>query len=208
MTATFSQVRQEESRIKVMMGTTSAPITESSALVTETKTTDSVASQTSQNPTGLVVRKNTHGPNNKKVCKFCHRSGHLVEECFRRPGYNKPPFKQNQFRHANQFWRPDSNFSRADSNSTWRNPRGNMASTQNDMSTQNGMTEEGSNQKLSQEQIAALFKLLNQQLNDENLPQIRATMASTSGNGKGCLWIVDSGATDHMTPNRYLFNEY
>lgn len=97
MTTAFSDVRQEESRLKVMMGSSVTIVSsESSALIT----------QESENKKDnyLVTRKveSKSGGYTKKYCRYCHRDGHTVEECYRRTGSTvKPPpgfFRQNNQR--------------------------------------------------------------------------------------------------------------
>lgn len=87
--AVFSEVGQEENRLKVMMGPAVVTTTESSALLTQ-------GSETSKS-TSLVVRKTGTKTGNftKKYCRYCHREGHVIEKCYRRPGSTvKPPTKE------------------------------------------------------------------------------------------------------------------
>lgn len=85
-------MRQEESRLKVMMGPPVIP-SESSALSTNSSPCVT-QEKDSKTETGLLARKTGSKSNSyvKKYCKYCHREGHLVEECYRRPGSTvKPP---------------------------------------------------------------------------------------------------------------------
>lgn len=105
LNSAFSEVRQEESRIKVMMGPNPVPAvsSESSALLSQ--------EESHQRTVSLNTRKTSQNDCNftKKYCRYCHREGHVVEECYRRPGSQvKPPpfwkpnnFRQNYFRKTN-----------------------------------------------------------------------------------------------------------
>lgn len=117
--AVFSEVRQEESRMKVVMGSSSINSSETSALVSHTTEKDKGALFTSKKsgPGGYV----------KKYCKFCQKNGHTLEECYRRPGSTvKPPasfYRQNNNSRQGSSGRSDSSGSWRSDVDSWRPPR-------------------------------------------------------------------------------------
>lgn len=198
MNSAFSDVRQEESRMKVMMGP-SVVTSESSALKT----------QESSNHTevGMFVKKTGSKPgqgenkgSNKKFCKFCHREGHIVDECYRRPGSTvKPPawFRQSNYKPTYTGKSESSNSWRTDGDS-WRSQKAALVST--------GQTEE--NTVFTQAHLDALLKVLSSQRTQVQNDQIRATMAYTGMGGKNLNWVIDSGATNHMTYDDSLLSNF
>lgn len=149
MTSAFSEVRQEESRMKVMMGSvvSSTVTSESSAL--------NVRENEKESHVGLVAKKSGAKDNRgyvKKYCRYCHRDGHVVEECYRRPGSNiKPPpsfFRHNNFR-SNSSGRSKSNNSGRSDADSWRNSRDAVADTGSD-----------ADPKFTQAQLDALLRVL------------------------------------------------
>lgn len=113
MNATFSQIRQEEIRIKVMIGTIPTLVTKSSALMAKTKAAEIMAPQN----TGLVARRNMSSFQNKKFCRYCQRIGHLIEEVL-------DVLVLILYLLSSRI---SLGLSRGDSNSTWRSSRGNVA---------------------------------------------------------------------------------
>lgn len=84
----FSEVRQEESRLKVVMGSNSNSTmsSESSAFMTHTNSSEK------GKEVFFASKKPGSSEYQKKYCKYCHRIGHVVDECYRRPGSKvKPP---------------------------------------------------------------------------------------------------------------------
>lgn len=197
----FSEIRQEESRLKVMMG----PIvtaTESSALLTKESEKNS--------DTGLMVRKSESKSGNytKKYCRYCQRNGHQIEECYRRPGSTvQPPpgfVRRNSQRSGNYGSRSNSNGSWRTNAESWKAPSAALA-----------VSEPGSGAAVfTQAHLHAMLKIMDSQRshasceNTREGDHIRATMASTGNMGKSQLWIVDSGATNHMTFNKSLLSNF
>lgn len=89
LNSVFSEIRHEESRIKVMMGPQQGSALEGSALASHV--TNSSGSSQQVDSTGLVVRRGSGGGSFNKnksrtsqlICKFCKKSGHRVEDCFK-----------------------------------------------------------------------------------------------------------------------------
>lgn len=112
MNIVFSEVRQEESRLKVMMGSNSNSTmsSESSAPMTHTKSSDKGKDVffASKKPRSSVYQK--------KYCKYYHRVGHVVDECYRRIGskVKPPPFYKPTY-HSNQTFS-----GRSDLSGSWR----------------------------------------------------------------------------------------
>lgn len=76
------------------------------------------------------------------------------------------------------------------------------------------MAESGSNgpsegsAPFTQAQLEAMLKILDSQRTHGTSDQVRATMASTGMRGKSHCWIVDSGATNHMTFNKSILENF
>lgn len=76
-----------------------------------------------------------------------------------------------------------------------------------------------SESKLAQ-QVEALIQLLSQQnqagsggpqnihTEEQNIQATMASMEGTQSNGNRCSWIIDSGASDHMTNNRSILTDF
>lgn len=214
LNSVFSKVRQEESRIKVMMENTNTSVNEGSALLANSSTQNSnippVTTQTSIQKassctnlgfTSLVAKRN-QGTGQRfpyrppQYCKYCKKNGHSVDNYFK-----LQRLKQSQQQNGHPRFQP-----------SWGTQRKSMANT---VSNQDG---QGQESRLTH-QVEALVQLLTQQhqisgnaqhAHAESQP-IQATMASMEGtrsNDVGCSWIIDSGASDHMTNNLTLLNSY
>ncbi|KAI5410279.1 hypothetical protein KIW84_055684 [Lathyrus oleraceus] len=165
----FSEVRREESRKKIMLGTpSSVPYSESSA---------------------MAARGNQPRPPQKKTrpwCEHCKRPGHTKETCWIIHG--KPS---------------ETKFFKG------KEGRGNTAFN-------NQEAEVYSNSSLfSKEQMEALKKLLQQTM--LTAEKGGTAVVAQRGNYLHALntskekiksWIVDSGASDHMTGDFTLFSSY
>lgn len=165
----FSEVRREESRRKLMLGTSiSAPSTESSA---------------------MAARGNQPQPPTKKTrpwCDQCKRPGHTKENCW--SIYGKPP-------EAKQFKSKEG--------------RGNTV-----VHHQNSEVISNSS-PFSKEQMETLQKLLQQTMLTAGKSGTAAVAqkgnflyALNTSKGKIESWIIDSGASDHMTGDLTLFSSY
>lgn len=197
----FSKIRQEESRLKVMMRANVSSVVsfESSALVSH------VDHSEKGKEVFFASKKGGSGGYQKKYCKFCYRSGHVVEECYRRPGskVKPPPFYRPHY-HSN-----NNSSGKSDSGSSWRTyadswrsaPKAALAETQ---------PQEPSPSVFTPAQLDAILKVLGSQraaLQDSAPIQAQATMA-TGMQGKTNTWIIDSGATHHMTSNRNWLSSF
>ncbi|RVW39091.1 Retrovirus-related Pol polyprotein from transposon TNT 1-94 [Vitis vinifera] len=173
----FSEIRREESRQKVMLGTqNSSKNLENSALV---------ARGTQSNNNNHQTKKN------RPWCDHCRKPGHTKETCWHLHG--KPAD-----------WKP----SRPQQN---REGRGYTATAEED--TSGTSSNPG---PFSKEQLEALQKMFQQTLQSTG-----TTIGTASVAQKGIFshalnvrlenhttWIVDSGASDHMTGNLMVFHEY
>lgn len=132
-------------------------------------------------------RGNNH--NNRKGdlwCDHCQKSNHNKENCWRIHG--KPAG-----------WK--------DSRSNRKNSRGYQAA--NPEVSQPRNTESSSSVSLSKEQVEQLLKMLSPSANNSFVAQkgiFKAALNSALDNSKS--WIVDSGASDHMTSCANLFSSY
>ncbi|KAH9716025.1 protein kinase domain-containing protein [Citrus sinensis] len=177
----FSEVRREEGRRKVMLGekTTSAP--EVSALMTGTNHHNSP----------YQARQNKKGEN--VWCDHCHKPRHTRETCWDLHG--KPPnWKPRNFSQSNRD-------SKAFHSATEEN--GNTATT-------------ATTPSFSKEQLEQLYKLF--QSTQVTNPVSSSCSLAQKGTYQSavfnvstiplCPWIIDSGATDHMTGCSKLFSFY
>ncbi|RVX10421.1 Retrovirus-related Pol polyprotein from transposon TNT 1-94 [Vitis vinifera] len=173
----FSEIRREESRQKVMLGTqNSSKNLENSALV---------ARGTQSNNNNHQTKKN------RPWCDHCRKPGHTKETCWHLHG--KPAD-----------WKP----SRPQQN---REGRGYTATAEED--TSGTSSNPG---PFSKEQLEALQKMF-----QHTLQSTGTTIGTASVAQKGIFshalnvrqenhttWIMDSGASDHMTGNLMVFHEY
>lgn len=88
LNSVFSEIRHEESRLKVMMGSQKGSVLESSALVSSIPHPNGLSQQSGS--TGLFTKRSSGGGTGKNrykppqtVCKFCSKPGHKVENCFK-----------------------------------------------------------------------------------------------------------------------------
>lgn len=172
----FSEVRQEESRLKVMMGSNQSSVTESSALVSQTSNTDKNKS------VSFASKKIGNSEYLKKYCKFCHKVGHVVEECYRCPGskVKPPPFwnnRQNNKSRQNSSGHSDANGSWWTDGDSWKSsPKAAVAESSQADSQELTFTPA---------QLSAVLRVLESERAQVSNEQIRATMASTGENLEG-----------------------
>lgn len=207
----FSEVRMEESRIKVMMGTSS--LSDGSALATTVKNDSTAAFAASRGRSY-----------NKPYCKHCKRTGHSYDNCYSRPDatVQRPP------RSFGSNWRGNASNWRSQTSDQWRGGKNqgkgqsSVANLVNQMESEanpqhNDQADLQSNVPI-QQQLDAIFKILGQQQADKNQSETSAvstaTMAHQTGitflnNGKKQItWIIDSGASDHMTYMKHLLIDF
>lgn len=168
----FSEVRREEIRRKVMLGvTTNQPITDGSALIV--RGPHSNTSKASQPSTHAFQKKS-----NRPWCEHCKRTGHTKETCWK---LNGKPID----------WKPSPRIT--------QDSKGNVATSESQMSLSN---------PFNKEQLGALQKMLNTTIQNALSSVGTSTATMAQGNSLTTLgaevqniksWIVDSGASDHMT---------
>ncbi|KAH7657630.1 RNA-directed DNA polymerase protein [Dioscorea alata] len=182
----FAEIRREETRRKVMLGmTTGQPNIEGSALAVKGQFLNSFCGG----------HQHQHGSNttqrrgNCPWCEHCKKLGHTKEVCWKIHG--KP---------AN--WQPSSNRS-------FQASHGNVAATENQKS------EEAD--PFNQEQIEALRKMLQSTIqsalkssegNTATVAQKGNFYTALSAKKNPAEWIVDSGASDHMTGDITTFADF
>jgi len=159
----FSEVRREESRKKVMMGSLE-PALDASALAVRRNNT---AGSSEYRPKG-----------GRPWCEHCNKTGHCKETCWKLHG--KP---------AN--WKPRP---RND-----RDSRAHVAANTDNQPESNAF---------SKEQMEILQKLFNQAGGTGLVAQRESHSALTANKGSNKPCIVVTGASDHMTGDASLFQDY
>lgn len=194
----FSEVRQEESRIKVMLGSSSLQNSEETVFLSAKPKGDFLMqTQNQEHITGLTSRQeSSHQPaiqssNKNLYCKFCHKTGHTISNCYRKNGFpnkgktysdgrqGQASYHGRNSRHSNQGGRPVASPAKCEGENSTENP--------------------------IQGQLNQILSLLNLQ-QPQGTPAIQASMvcSGNSSNNSSSVWIVDSGATNHMMFNREL----
>ena len=137
-------------------------------------------------------KKNFKGTGNSVVvCKHCNIKGHSMDRCYKLIGFPK----DYKFKNGNSFQRNENSFQ-------------NKTSANNSFGEVNDNYENKGQMQFSQDQMAKILSLINDK---HHLEDMSANMAGTLGhtnmavfsNKSSChrRWIVDSGATQHMTSN-------
>lgn len=182
MSTAFSEVRQEESRINVMMKP-SGLLSETSALVVKEE-------NKAQEATALYTKRSGQGDtrsSNKKYCKHCQRDGHTFDECYRRPGSTvKPPssfFRKNHFKPHYSGRSESSNNWKSDTE-TWRGPRTAVADSRADSRGPVADVRPLTEPIFTQAHLDAVLRVLESQRSQPHTNQIRATMASAGMEGR------------------------
>ena len=193
----FAEVRREESRRKIMLGDPRSPIqSEVSALVFRSY-------QRNQKPDFSVESKCSRKGN--LWCEYCKKTNHTKETCWKLNG--KPP---NQYHRDNQ--RQPGHFQK---------DRGAYHTNAERAEPKSGEDVGGIN--LNKEQIERLYKLLSpDKTTGTSLIAQQGnflSLGTTAHKGhihsalncfeeKVSSWIIDSGASDHMTGCAQLFSSY
>ncbi|KZV53482.1 hypothetical protein F511_14848 [Dorcoceras hygrometricum] len=176
----FAEVRREEGRRKIMLSSKLSPTTETSAMVSKHFT----PTVPNRQPKKAAV-----------VCEHCQKPWHTADTCWDLHG--KPPN-----------WKPKSVRQKGGSGSR---------------AYQSGLDEHINTEKssgtasFSKEQIDQLYKLFQSTSFSPSVPgscsiATKGTYLQSVGFNVStitiCPWIIDSGATDHMTGSSKLFHSY
>lgn len=179
---------------------------ESSALTIQA-TQDSLNSvQNAPVNTSISAFTTYKGPyqSGKPYCKHCKRTGHSFDNCYSR--HDAKVQRPTRFFGSN--WR--NNKWRSQVPDRWRNngPQGSMAQMVNQMHQEvHGANEVQSNNPPLQQQIDTILKILEQQQLEKTSVAPVVTMTH-AGISEHINWIVDSGASDHMTFHKSILINY
>jgi len=125
-----------------------------------------------------------------KQCSYYHRTNHIVDECYAKHGF--PPWYKQKNDSSN------SNQERSDQQSCNLSMK-NKSSQENDKKGDNLFTPE---------QIQKILKLLQDTPHNHNINHIQrhGEIAPTTETQTGKIsWILNTGATDHVTHDKNLF---
>ncbi|CAM8877096.1 unnamed protein product [Rhodiola kirilowii] len=136
----------------------------------------------------------------RPLCTHCNLQGHTRETCYKLNGY--PPNYKSQ-KASNQVNRSQnkSSINVVSSDAGTRDATASVASS----STAQGDTgTQMSSVQFTNDQLNKLFKLLNQ--SDGDTQHMAGITCLTSFKTGANTWILDSGATDHITPHASLLS--
>lgn len=197
ITKAFSLVIQQKRNINISNPPSSGTETEN-----DTKTTSIVNHVQSSNRGGYGNRgRGRFGQGSTRLCTHCNKTNHTVETCYFLHGF--PPGYQT----------------RTQKNST------NSAASQNESNKQENGNGFDNNVPLIQDQYKAILELIQQskQRSQGFSHSVNTVLAQTStpsqvssyniitdpvSGMKFIIWIVDTGATDHIVPDLSLFTSY
>ena len=183
----FAEVRREESRCKVMLGQQGmTQPSDSSALTTQGSPREDLSrANAAQVPPS---QPNDRARRGRPWCEHCRRPGHTKETCWKLHG--KPAD-----------WKPSRTHNERES-------RANAVSSESPTA----------HSPFSKDQMDILQKLISQAYSSSSTPTIISTgSVAQRGNIPSALhvshhsltpWIVDSGASDHMTGDKNLFSSF
>jgi len=138
-------------------------------------------------------------PNYGKQCSYCHKMNHTVEECYSKHGY--PPW----FKQKNEY----SNTLQENKNQDKREQEVCNLNTREEHVDKQNMKDDVL-KGLTSEQMQKLLKLIND--SDESGHSVNQIHKHTNPTDKipqgKNLWILDTGATDHVVQNKENFTTY
>ena len=179
----FAAVRREESRRKIMLGDSRNSDSRNSV---QTETSALVSKSYEQNRKSESSTESRRAKKGNLWCDFCQKTNHTRETCWKIHG--KPP---NQNNRENQ-----------------RQPRQFQKESR---AYQSSIDHTGGSLNLTKEQLERLYKLLTpEKVNGTSLIAQQGNFLSALNckkEVKNC-WIIDSGASDHMTGCAHLFSSY
>ncbi|XP_014500575.1 uncharacterized protein LOC106761528 [Vigna radiata var. radiata] len=133
-------------------------------------------------------------PNYGKQCSHCHKMNHTIDECYPKHGF-PPWYKKNDNQNSQDRGHNEWSYANAckeDSNST---------------QTQSAQQEKQSNpmQGFTPEQMQKLLQII-ENTQTQNIHSISQVQRNTPGENQGTFsWIIDTGATDHVTHEKKYF---
>jgi len=153
---------------------------------------------------GFMPRSQGRGrgrnPNYGKQCFYCHKMNHTVEECYSKHGY---PHWYKQ--------RNDGSNNTQERGSQEKRERQvcNLNIKEDSVDKQQPVRDE-STKGFTAEQMQRLLRLLDDtEGTGHNINQIQRRDNDSSRNSQGKnLWILDTGATDHVTHNKNCFTTF
>ncbi|CAM8942004.1 unnamed protein product [Rhodiola kirilowii] len=165
------------------------------------------ANQNSSTPGGNskqgMSRNNYSGGANNKgrrpFCTNCNIQGHTRETCYKLVGYPANHKSQKAPNQVNRFQKSSINAVASDA--------GTKDASANNPSSQGENSNHMSSVQFTNDQLNKLFKLLNQPINEQESTQHMAGITClTSFKADSDVSILDSGATDHITPYSSLLS--
>ena len=166
-----------------------------------------IQEQASWRGQGRSNRSRTQGrgrgrnPNQGKQCTYCHKMNHTAEECYSKHGY--PPWYKQKIEQDKRSY--------SNKNSNAQQMCNLNVNPESQKSSDHTPEEGAASTTLSIEQIQRLLKLLD----DKDEPkhtvshiQSFSNSALTHKNQQGKTWILDTGATNHVTHDLSQFSSF
>ncbi|RDY04922.1 hypothetical protein CR513_11294, partial [Mucuna pruriens] len=139
---------------------------------------------------GKPFTKSSHG----EYCTYCKRSGHTKDTCYKRYGKEKVPERIGGNKGSTQMW-----VNQTISNK--ENVVGHPSTSQLDWDIQAFSKEE-------MDHLRAFLNSTSKPLGSCGLTMNGKSSFNVSGSVSQNIWILDFGATDHMTPFPSYFTSY
>ena len=183
-----SELQGAESKEK--LNTTGETRSTPTAAIHLTKKEEPRGNQTST-PASQIPKAKEGNTSIPVVCAYCRQPGHIKKEC------RKLAWKEEQIRRGT--WKP-----RDQTNNSWPVKKAYMASEE-EGSTSNKDTNSGHEiQKYIQEEMSKIL----QKMSSTSLVKSGESFAFTTYSGTTPMnnnWILDTRATDHMSPHKSVF---